>query len=148
MSAPHKTRTPCAFSLVELLIVIAVIAIMASLVISAFSNAAADSRNVLAGQQQAVLQEAVNSWIAHASSAPNSLKEARDEFAGAGTSTARLEKVKDYLDDRTYTHFRDSSASGDGSKILSDALIKTDQYLEITDWPADSYPKVYKRSAQ
>ena len=41
-----------AFSLVELLLVLAIISIMAALVINSFSNAAQDSRNVMARQQQ------------------------------------------------------------------------------------------------
>jgi len=68
---PYRSSSlPAAFSLVELLVVIAIIAIMASIVISAFSNAAADSRLVLVRQQQAVVQEAVNSWLAYRSANP------------------------------------------------------------------------------
>ena len=52
------------FSLVELLLVLGIISIMASIVINSFSNAAQDSRNVIARQQQATLQSAVNNWVA------------------------------------------------------------------------------------
>ena len=52
------------FSLVELLLVLGIISIMASIVINSFSNAAQDSRNVLAKQQQATLQSAINNWVA------------------------------------------------------------------------------------
>ena len=54
---------PRGFSLVELLLVLGIISIMASIVINSFSNAAQDSRNVLAKQQQAPWQSAVNNWV-------------------------------------------------------------------------------------
>jgi len=128
------------FSLIELLLVIAIIAIMASLVISAFSNASADTRNVLVRQQQAVVQEAINSWIAHASAYTNSLAQARSAYNSNSTSKARLVLVANYLDDATYTHLIDNTSDND--KVQSDAMIKTGQYLQITDWPSNSYPKV------
>ena len=54
--------------MVELLIVISVIGIMSALVISAFSNAAQDTRRVIARQQQASVQNAVNAWVTSKSS--------------------------------------------------------------------------------
>lgn len=52
-----------AFTLVEMLLVIAIISILAGLVISNISNAAHDTRDVVARQQLAVVQEAVNHWV-------------------------------------------------------------------------------------
>jgi prepilin-type N-terminal cleavage/methylation domain-containing protein len=132
-------RSP-AFTLVELLIVIAIIAIMASIVISAFSNAAADSRLVLARQQQAVVQEALNSWLAYRSAAPRSLSSARAEYNAAANGLARLALIQNYLDAATYTHL--TANTSDADQVRSDAMIKVGQYLQITDWPSDSYPKV------
>jgi prepilin-type N-terminal cleavage/methylation domain-containing protein len=131
----NQNRT--GFTLVELLLVIAIIAIMASLVISAFSNASTDSRLVLARQQQAVVQQAVNSWIAYKSASTKSLYSARNDYAAAGTtSRARLDLVKDYLDDATYLQFTGAE------DVQTDAMARTAQHLEITDWPTDSYPRV------
>ncbi|MEO6846114.1 MAG: type II secretion system protein [Chthoniobacterales bacterium] len=128
------------FTLVELLLVIAIIAIMASLVISAFSNAAADSRGVLVRQQQAVVQEAVNSWISYNSAGTNSLASAQATYNAQTTGIARLGLVKDYLDQSTYDHL--TANTTDDNQVASSAMIKTSQYLQITDWPTRSYPKV------
>ncbi|HEY8899539.1 MAG TPA: type II secretion system protein [Chthoniobacterales bacterium] len=129
-----------AFSLVELLLVIAIIAIMASLVIAAFSNASADSRLVIARQQQAVVQEAVNSWVAYRSAAPRSLASARTEYNAAANGLARLALVQAYLDSATYSHLVANTSNVD--RVRSDAMVKSGQYLQITDWPSGSYPKV------
>jgi prepilin-type N-terminal cleavage/methylation domain-containing protein len=128
------------FTLVELLIVIAIIAIMASLVISAFSNAAMDSRRVLVRQQQAVVQEAINSWLTYRSAAPRSLASAKAEYNVAATGKARLTLVRAYLDDATYAHLVANTSNND--QVRSDAMIKTAQYLQITAWADGSYPKV------
>lgn len=129
-----------AFTLVELLFVIAIIAIMASLVISAFSNASADAREVLIRQQQAVVQEAINSWIAHRSAAPRSLATAKTEYNAATTGLARLALVQDYLDAATYAHLVANTSDPDA--IRSDAMVKTARHLAITAWADGSYPKV------
>jgi prepilin-type N-terminal cleavage/methylation domain-containing protein len=52
-----------AFTLVEMLLVIAVISILASMVISSFSDAAQTSREVVVRQQLAVCQSALNNWV-------------------------------------------------------------------------------------
>jgi prepilin-type N-terminal cleavage/methylation domain-containing protein len=143
LAAAGRGAALSAFTLVELLLVIAIIAIMASLVISAFSNASADSRLVLARQQQAVVQQAVNSWIAYQSAASRSLDSARTEYNTThadGGGRAVLELVRDYLDDATFDHL-DSNTSND-AEVRSDAMVKTSQYLDISDWPDNSYPKV------
>ncbi|MGH8045751.1 MAG: hypothetical protein ACREKL_00770, partial [Chthoniobacterales bacterium] len=114
--------------------------IMASLVISAFSNASSDSRLVLSRQQQAVVQQAINSWIAYRSAASRSLSSARAEYNAAANGLARLALVQNYLDDATYTHLVNNTSNSD--QVRSDAMARTSQYLEITTWPDDSYPKV------
>src|SRR5688572_23773759 len=52
-----------AFTLVEMLLVVAIISVLAAMVISNFSNASQDTRAVVARQQLAVVQEAVNHWV-------------------------------------------------------------------------------------
>jgi prepilin-type N-terminal cleavage/methylation domain-containing protein len=54
-----------AFTLVEMLLVVAIISILAAMAISNFSNASKDTREVVARQQLAVVQEAVNHWVNH-----------------------------------------------------------------------------------
>lgn len=126
--------------MVEMLIVISVIAIMAALVISAFSNAAQDTRRVVARQQQAAVQSAVNAWVASQSSGTGSLAAARTAYNNQPTSLARLNLVANYLDEKTVDHFRANTTNT--GQVLSEALKKTNQYLELPTWSASSYPKV------
>lgn len=125
--------------MVELLIVISVIGIMSALVISAFSNAAQDTRRVVSRQQQAAVQNAVNAWVTSYSES-NGISGARTAYNAAANSKARLNLVGSYLDDSTLTHFLDNTTA-DG-QILSTALKKTGQYLLLDTWSTTSYPKV------
>lgn len=133
-------RRSAAFTMVELLIVISVIAIMAALVVSAFSNAAQDTRRVVARQQQASVQSAVNAWITRQSSGAGSLSTARTTYNDAGTSLARLNLVSGYLEDVTMAHFRTNTTNT--NQVLSEAMKKTNQHLELPAWNSASYPKV------
>ncbi|MCB1229606.1 MAG: type II secretion system protein [Verrucomicrobiae bacterium] len=135
-----RRRASRGFTMVEMLIVISVIAIMAALVISAFSNAAQDTRRVVARQQQAAVQSAVNAWVTAKASGTGSLSGARTEYNAATTSLARLNLVANYLDEKTIAHFRTNTTNT--GQVLSEALKKTNQYLELPAWNAASYPKV------
>lgn len=130
------------FSLIELLLVIAVIGVMSAMVIAAFSNATQDSRSVIALQQQAVLQGALNSWISYQSSAAGagSLAGAKALYDAATTATAKLALVDDYLDASTAVQF---VAHGSVSNALvSDAMTRTGRYVIFSTWPANGYPMV------
>jgi prepilin-type N-terminal cleavage/methylation domain-containing protein len=105
--APSLRGTRHAFSLIEVLIVVAVIGIMGALIITSITNAASDSRMVLARQQQAVLQNALNAWISAATSGTGSLAEAQSAYNAAGD---KLSLVQDYLQAGTYEHFREYSS--------------------------------------
>ena len=128
-----------AFTLVEMLIVIAVIGIMSALVISAFSNAAQDTRRVVARQQQAAVQNAVNAWV-NSVSQQQGLAQTRTLYNLAGTSKGRLQLVKLYLDDATLSHFLSNTTND--NEVKSAHLSKTTQYLLLDTWNANSYPKV------
>lgn len=133
-----KPRGQRGFTMVEMLIVISVIAIMAALVVSAFSNAAQDTRRVVARQQQAAVQSAVNAWVTAQSSGRGSLAEARIVYNAAATSRGRLNLVSNYLDESSAKHFDTSNEN----QVLTEALRKTNHYLELPEWSSDSYPKV------
>ncbi len=126
--------------MVEMLIVIAVIGIMSALVISAFSNAAQDTRRVVARQQQAAVQNAVNAWVNKVSQTQG-LSQARTLYNLGGTSVGRLQIVGSYLDDSTLRHFLDNSKANN-NEVKSAALLKTGQHLLLDAWNANSYPKV------
>lgn len=125
--------------MVEMLIVIAVIGIMSALVISAFSNAAQDTRRVVARQQQAAVQNAVNAWVNNVSQTQG-LAQARTLYNLGGTSLGRLTLVRTYLDDATFSHFSQSTKVN--NEVKSAALAKTGQYLLLDAWNTNSYPKV------
>ena len=127
------------FTMVEMLIVIAVIGIMSALVISAFSNAAQDTLRVVARQQQAAVQNAVNAWV-NSTSDQVGISGAMATYNAAGNSQARLQLVQLYLDDSSLAHFLSNTT--DTSQIKSAALKKTGQYLVLDSWDVTSYPKV------
>jgi len=172
MTTQHNRQRHHAFSLVEVLLVLALISIMAALVINAFSNTAQDSRNVMSRQQQATVQSALNNWVSGQiggfeepdTANPGQLYEmtvayVRNKYnfktaywtatpSVARTTMERLALVADYLADDTYEHFVDNSPSGDTSKARSNAMTKTSQHIELTQWVSPSvgnrnpYPKV------
>lgn len=138
----QKARRPAAaFTMVEMLIVIAVIGIMSALVISSFSNAAQDTRRVVARQQQAAVQSAVNAW-ANSYSQEHSLAAARAVYNAAGTSKGRLQLVGSYLDEATLAHFLNPSNTVNEEQVRSAALRRIGQHLSLGAWDASSYPKV------
>ena len=127
--------------MVEMLIVIAVIGIMSALVISAFSNAAQDTRRVIARQQQASVQNAVNAWV-NSVSQEQGLAQARNLYNLAGSSKGRLQLVSGYLDETSVAHFLNPSNTVNNAEVRSAALKKTGQHLSLGSWAANSYPKV------
>lgn len=136
-----------AFSLIEMLIVISIISIMATLVISSFSSASNDTRRVLARQQQAALQNAVNAWVSSnsvgnvpGSQKPASLEYARGIYNASGNPQARLLLVQDYLDATTFQHFAETTTNT--SKVETDAMKKIGQYVDLPSWSYGSYPQV------
>jgi prepilin-type N-terminal cleavage/methylation domain-containing protein len=142
MKSIRSENRPGAFTLVEVLIVIAVIGIMSALVISAFSNAAQDTRRVLARQQQAAVQNAVNAWV-NSVSQTQGLAQAQNLYNLASTSRGRLQLVQSYLDEATLSHFLANTTVN--NEVKSAALAKTGQYLLLDTWVANSYPKVELR---
>jgi len=139
-AALHRKLSSSAFSLIELLIVVAIIGILAAIVIASFSNATQDSRNVVVLQQQAVVQGALNSWIAHASSGQSSLSSARTLYNAANGGSAKLALISPYLDSTTVGQF--SAHAAVANALQSDAMERTDHYITFSAWNAGSYPKV------
>ena len=138
-----KTRSAVrGFSLVEMLIVLAIIGIMASIVITQMANAAVDSRRAVSRQQQVVLQEAVNNWLSQycASSSTMSISAARTAYNAKTTAADRLSLVGPYLDPSTVSQF--TAMSGDTAKLQTDAMRRIGKWIEMPTWDAASYPQV------
>jgi len=128
-----KTGRWSGFSLVELLIVIAVIGILSALIISAISNATDDSRFAVARQQQVVLQEALNSWIA----AQSSVAEAQSIYATNGN---KLSLITSYL--RNESPGGGVLFSNNGGAVSSEILDKVDKRLQFSGWTTNAYPSI------
>lgn len=138
---PVSQRSSSGFTLIELIIVIAVIGIMSAMAISSLSNGATDAREIVARQQQATVQGAVNAWVAGQLSGTAALGQVRTIYNTADTSKDRLALVQDYLDEVSYNHFADMSQDSD--EILSGALAKLGWHLSLPAWDDGSYPKVF-----
>lgn len=136
---PPAVGTGRGFTLVELLLVIAIIGILSTLILTTVSNAAMDARTVVARQQQVTLQDALNSWVAANSSGTNTLQSARTTYANASTALAKLALLTNYLHPETYSHLTNYSSS---SQIKSEAMTKVGVYLQFSSWGTTNYPIV------
>jgi prepilin-type N-terminal cleavage/methylation domain-containing protein len=147
-SARHARVSVSGFTFVEALVTIAILGIMASILIGAFSSVSADANKTLARQQQAALQNAVISWVngdsnrmVGTSTKPKTVEEIRKDYNDRGTSKARLFLISSYLDGETLDHL-DKSTFNVGM-IKSDALISLKHHIALPDWTVtDGYPKV------
>lgn len=126
---PSKAR---AFSLVEILIVIAVIAVLATLVLPQILNTRASAHVMTARQQQVELQTALGNWISAQSSGPGGLAAARTAYTGN-----KLALVGGYLSAGTY-----AALSGNGDNVTSDALNGAKAKLQFSSWSSGAQPTV------
>jgi type II secretory pathway pseudopilin PulG len=116
-----------------------VVTILGILAVAAYSNAAQDTRRVIARQQQAEVQNAVNAWVSsYTARSARSLKDARDIYTSAGTDLARFQLVGDYLDKSTRDHFFANS----GTTVQSGAMKKIGVKLEFPTWNSSNSPQV------
>lgn len=139
-----------AFTLVEMLIVIAIISILAAMAISSFSNAAQDSREVVVRQQLAVFQEAVNNWasreigkVTTSGGTAATVASVRTRYNATANAGARLTLFEQYLDEATRTRSAANvQVDNTSGRITTDAMRQTGYYLTLPDWGSGSYPKV------
>ncbi|MCE9519828.1 MAG: prepilin-type N-terminal cleavage/methylation domain-containing protein [Verrucomicrobia bacterium] len=151
MTALRTIRRPAGFTFIEALMTIAIMAMMATLVISAFSNAGTDSARIVSRQQQATLQSALNAWVNGESNRtdvisatlgtgrPRTIAQIQTAYNAVTGNLARFNLISPYLDSNTTSYFTTYSSS---TQILSDALNTTKQYIAFPDWAANSYPQV------
>lgn len=122
-----------AFTLIEMIIVVAVIGIMTSLVIAAITNSTADARRVIARQQQATVQEALNSWVASMS-----LSDARTAYSGASDAAKITNLIRPYLD----TNARWFSSLTFTNNIQSENMRSVGVSMVFGAWTTNNYPVV------
>ena len=152
MKTPLSRSRTAGFTFIEALVTIAILGVMAAILVSAFSSAATDASRMISRQQQAALQGAVNAWVNGDDNRANvinattgtaklrTVEEIRTAYNGLANSLARLNLIAAYLDDATKNHF--ISYTTNSSKIKSEALNSTKQYLSLPNWAANSYPQV------
>lgn len=137
-----------AFTLIEMLLVVAIISILAGMAISNFSNASQDTRDVVSRQQLAVVQEAVNHWVNReigrvTTTTPGavgqSISQVMTAYNGAATTSVRYALFQNYLDDATRENLTVDNST---ARITSQAMRDVKRYLTLPDWAAASYPKV------
>ncbi len=126
-------RPTLAFSLVEILLVIAVIGIMAGLAVSYVGGASDSSRMLVARQQQVQLQTALDSWIAAQSSGTAGLGGAKASYSTSAATM--LTALSPYLRDP-------SIFSVSGGAVSSSSLSAAGKSLQFSSWTDNSYPKV------
>ncbi|MBE2204259.1 MAG: type II secretion system protein [Chthoniobacterales bacterium] len=136
---PLRFQRRQGFSLIELLLVIAIIGILSTLIITSVVNASRDAWRVVARQQQITVQDALNSWVSANSSGTNTLLSARTTYNAASTSLAKLGLLTNYLHSETYSHLTNFSSS---SQIKSDAMSRIGVHLEFSSWNTTNYPVV------
>ncbi len=135
-TAAPRSSHPCssrAFSLVEILIVIAVIAILSGLAFSYIGGASEQASVVVARQQQVQLQSALDAWIAAQSSGPAGLSGARNAYST--DASAMVSTLSPYLRDPSIF-----TVSGGG--VSSAALSKIGKSLQFSSWGESTYPKI------
>ncbi len=140
------------YTLIESLMVIAIMGLMATIIVTSFSNVNSDSSRIIARQQQAAVQNAVIAWVNSDTNRVNvinattgtgkmrTIAEIQATYNAITTAQARFNLVASYLDNSTSSHI--TSSTTNSSKISSDALASSKQYIAMPDWVTGSYPTV------
>lgn len=115
------------FSLLEILIVVAVIGILSTLVVALVSGTSRHANEVASRQQQTELQTALGNWLVSKSSDPGGLAAARATYSSAPD---KLSLLTNYLQPNTLAYLRST-----GTNVTSAALDSANAYLRFSDWP-------------
>jgi|GEM_PF-678410 len=165
MHPPALKTSKQAFTFVEAVFTIAIIGIMAALAVSAISNGARDANRIVARQQQAAVQEAVNAWVMSQSRVRSTvngeetaqiqtLSAIRTIYNALPTTSARFEKLRPdlqnpdpnkragFLDSATIEHFDEYKDKAGTDKLISAALYGAKQYLTLPAWQDNDMPRV------
>lgn len=121
------------FSLVEILLVIAVIGILSGLAMTYIGGTSEHSRALVARQQQVQLQTALDAWIVAQASGTAGLASARAAYST--DAAAMINTLAPYLREPGIFN-----ASGGG--VSSSALAGIGKTLQFSSWTEGTYPKV------
>jgi hypothetical protein len=120
--------------------------------VSAFSNAGTDAARIIARQQQAALQSAVNAWVnsddnrtdvinaTTGTGKIHTIAEIQTTYNNCANALARLNLVAPYLDSNTANYLTTSSTNP--AQISSDSLNTSKQYIDMPAWVTGSFPQV------
>ena len=154
---PHNATRPArGFTFVEAIFTIAIIGIMASLAVSAISNASRDANRIVARQQQAAVNEALNAWVMSQARVGNSaqiqsVNNIRSAYNALSSTSARFNLLlpnsaaadpnarAGYLDQSTADHFLDYTTGTD--RLKTSALEGTKQYINLPTWVDGEAPQ-------
>ncbi|MDZ4289513.1 MAG: type II secretion system protein, partial [Prosthecobacter sp.] len=145
-----------AFTFVEAIFTVAIIGIMASLAVSAISNASRDTNRIVARQQQAAVNEALNAWVMSQTRVGNtaqiqSVANIRSTYNALTTTSARFNLLlpnsaasdpsarAGFIDQSTADHFLEYTTSTD--KLKTSALEGAKQYLNLPTWVDGDTPQ-------
>jgi hypothetical protein len=129
---------------------------MASLVVSAISNASRDANRIVARQQQAAINEALQSWVMSqmrvgTTAQIQSINNVRNSYNALSTSSARFNLLvpnasaadpnarSGFLDQSTADHFLEYTTNTD--RLKSSALEGAKQYITLPTWADGEHPK-------
>lgn len=148
----HPFRRTQAFSLVEAIFTIAIISVMSSIIVAAITNASRDANRIVARQQQATLNGAINAWVMgsmRVASGANegqlrSIEDIRAEYNSQISALARLQLIapaagSGYLDESTRAHF--VAYTNNAGRIESAALEASNQHLTLPTWNSGEFPQ-------
>lgn len=146
-----KRSLRAGFTLTETIITIAIVGVMASLIVSAVSNGSRDAQRIVARQQQASIQNAINSWVMSQTRVGNtsqirSISEIRNTYNSQTTALGKLQTFlappsgNGFLDKTTADHFAEFTTNTD--RLKSSALDMARQHLALPTWTVGGFPRV------
>ena len=156
MTQQFKASRRRGFTFIEAIFTVAIIGIMASLVVSAMSNASRDANRVVARQQQAAINEALQAWVMSQTRVGNtaqiqSVNNIRSTYNSLSTSSARFNLIipnpsaadpnarAGFLDQGTADHFLEYTTNTD--RLKSASLESAKQYISLPTWVDGEHPK-------
>jgi type II secretory pathway pseudopilin PulG len=155
---PAPNRGSSGFSFIEAIFTVAIIGVMATLVISAISNASRDAHRVMGRQQQSSVQSALTAWVlaqgrVGSTAQVRSLENVRTSYNALATTKARFNLLvpnptspdpdlrAGFLDQTTADHILDYTGANT-DKLKTAALENAKQHLELNTWQSGDFPRV------